>query len=116
MLDAERIKDYLKEAKKFELDASVTLEYLSQINAELRPIIEAKQELEAYLKNLVLEGGQNVKTEHGKAEIVSPFIRTSWDNKRLEKLAESMPNLSMLKKETQVGQNVRLAYNKPVDN
>jgi len=116
MLDAKIIKEYLGTAKKLDTKVQPILNYLAELNAELVPIIEAKQELEAYLKNLVLEGGQNISTEHSKAEIISPFTRKSWDTRRLEELAENMPNLLLLRRETQVGQNVRLTYKQPVDN
>ena len=77
----------------------------------IQPLQAQLDQLEAQIGAMICDLGQTVRTDAATLTYVSAFVRTSWDNKKLEQYAEAHPEIGNFKRETEVPASVRIKYN-----
>jgi hypothetical protein len=83
---------------------NIYLHYKSRVDAELKELKRIEKELKAD----ILEHGENIQAELGKAELVAGFKRVSWDTEGLDRYAKRNPKILEFRKQRTVKPSVRI--------
>ena len=86
------------------------LDNIAAKKEELAPDVRAMVDLELYLKNRVLELGENIETVAGKCEIIPAVAKYEWDMVGLEGYAKEHPEVLTFKKLVEVNTLVKVTY------